>query len=133
MNNATQNLYFVCYESVGHTSHAPVLDQELDKSFVDGFNQTAREERQYPEWLVRLSTGRITVDDLQFAQRKRCFVTFTFVVRAQSQEQAVELPAPVDLLTRLADSLGSNEHGECVVELSGGWKVLYCEAETEEV
>jgi len=124
----------VVYEVVAFTEDASHTSDELHEQFVIGFNETSNEEGLFPQNIVALKDGNVTEDDLQRGKSNiRCFIAVSLIVSAESEEAARAMVPPEGLLTRVADSLCTDENNEVVLHIEGAWRVLYAdEEETDE-
>ena len=110
------------FESIGHTD-ADLDGKEFTEMEAEGFTDTLRRENTLPRGVQRVVSGYISEDDAQGATNRKVFVSVTVRVLAADEDTASEFAAPADLLTRIADAMGTDEDGANQLELEGNWIV----------
>lgn len=118
----------VTFESTGVTQDAAVLDATCTEQEAAGFNDTLTAEGGFPPGILAVAGGYITSDDGQGDCDIKVFASVTLLVEAASEAQAQALPPPADLLTKVADMMGTLPSGQCPLELEpNAWRVVEVE------
>lgn len=121
----------VTFESSGYTQDKSILDATCSEQEAQGFNETDKAEGDFPAGIIAVVKGYITPDDGQGDSDIRVFASVTLLIEADSEAKAEAMDPPEDLLTKVADMMGKDFTGHCVLELEEhAWEVVEVETAT---
>jgi len=119
----------VSFESVAwvHGRGAMESIHDLPQSFLDGFNETARNEGLLPVGVCEIKSTYIQEDESNALcsdnSGMKIYVGVVLLVEADVAREAKSFEPPVDLLTKVADAMVVVD-GVCVAELYQSWEVV---------
>lgn len=113
----------VTFEATGVTNHPSILDNVFSEEEARGFTEASLAEKSLPKGVCAVKSGYISSDDNQGKTDIHVLTGVVLVVEVETEGAAEQFVPPEDLLTRIADLIGSEE-GECKLDLeSHSWEV----------
>lgn len=118
----------VRFETGGFTKNKSILDASFTEIEALSFSETCAKEGTFPLGVLGVAGGYITADDGQGENDIHVFTSVTLLIEAESAQQIEKMKVPEGVLTRVADLMGSDSFGNCVLDLeSHSWEVMEVE------
>jgi len=120
--------FSVTFQSAGFVNSRETADKivtndeyGIEAPFCGGFSDQSTKEGSLPDGVTSVIAGYIKEEE-QLCNSIKVLVSICLAIEASDTDDAESFDPPVDLLTKLADVMGTIDD-ECLLSLDGDWEV----------
>lgn len=125
IQNKVRPQFEVRFETAGFTNNKSILGASFTEIEALSFSETCAKEGSFPLGVLGVVGGYITADDGQGESDIHVFASVTLLIEAESAQQIEKMKVPEGLLVRIADLMGADSLGNCVLDLEAhSWEVM---------